>query len=144
MVASSMPAFPGGELRLLPNLVDYLVKSGRIREGTVVAHELSWRGRRVDLATLTASGSLSAYELKIGNVGRVLEQAIYNAHSFDRSWVVVDRIPSARQITLAYEHGIGVLVVGTHACVIAHPVASKVHPIIRGRLTRQVELARHG
>lgn len=124
---------------MIPGLVRFLERSRRIQRGSLIAHEVSWRGRRVDLATLTASGSLSAYELKMGNVGRVLEQAIYNASSFDRSWVVVDRVPTDRQVETARSFGIGVLVVGERSAkLVLAPAAARAHPIVRRRLAQAI------
>src|SRR5438128_7516393 len=76
-----------GEGRMLRPLLAWLNGTRRITPDTHVALELSWFGRRVDVATLTRSRRAVAYELKLGSLGRALEQAVYNRISFDRSYV---------------------------------------------------------
>ena len=93
---------------LLP-LRQWLQRTGRIRRGSLIVEELSWQGRRVDVATLTRSGSSTAYELKIANNLRAIEQAAKNAHAFGRSYIVTATIPSPRTRRTAEQVGIGVL-----------------------------------
>src|SRR5437868_6969727 len=81
-------AHPSGEGRLLEPLMEWLFRTRRINAKSRIAVELPWLGRRVDLATLTTTGRTAAYELKLGSLGRALEQAAYNRLSFDRSFVV--------------------------------------------------------
>ena len=92
-------------------LLRFLAATGRIRHDTLIIHEFPWNGRRVDIVTRTTTGIISAYELKIGNVGRAIEQAAYNALSFDKSWIVVDRDVSAKNIELCSTLGVGIIVV---------------------------------
>jgi hypothetical protein len=108
-----------GEKRLLLPLLRWLVDSRRINRETQIALELPWLGRRIDLATLTSTRRAAAYELKLGSLGRALEQATYNRYAFDRSYVVTSSMPRPDNMALAAEIGIGILV-------------------IRGRLVRQV------
>ena len=70
----------------------WLERTRRIRRDTLYARELHWVGRRIDLAILTASGALTAYEFKLNHNRRAIEQAAYNAHSFHRSYVVTATI----------------------------------------------------
>lgn len=93
---------------LLP-LRQWLKRTRRIRPGSLIAEELSWQGRRVDLATLTLSGSSTAYELKIANNLRAIEQAAKNAHAFGRSYIVTATIPSPSTRRIAEQVGIGIL-----------------------------------
>lgn len=104
-------AFDAGEAALMPTLMRWLVASGRLRSQTRVAFEVPWLGRRVDLALLTGRGIATAFELKIGRLQRVLEQAAYNRSSFHRSWVVTGNRPKADGLRWAVELGVGVLVV---------------------------------
>jgi hypothetical protein len=127
-----------GELRLLPRLVSMLHATGRLRADTLLATELPWHGRRVDLATLTRSGVLSAYELKLGRFGRVLEQAIYNRLSFDRSWIVVGEGQGAENLSLAVRHEIGVIVVNGYASIISPAPLVRNDPVLRHRLTSKI------
>ncbi|MCW3047311.1 MAG: hypothetical protein JWO74_1595 [Solirubrobacterales bacterium] len=100
-----------GENRLLLPLLRWLVESRRINAETRIALELPWLGRRVDLATLTSTRRAAAYELKLGSLGRALEQATYNRSVFDRSYVVTSSMPRPENLALAAEHGIGVILV---------------------------------
>jgi len=100
-----------GENRLLLPLLRWLVDSRRINGQSRLAFELPWLGRRVDLATLTSTRRAAAYELKLGSVGRALEQATYNRSAFDRSYVVTGSMPRAANLTLAAEYGIGIILV---------------------------------
>lgn len=101
----------GGEKRLLLPLLRWLVNSRRINADTRIALELPWLGRRIDLATLTSTRRAAAYELKLGSLGRALEQATYNRSAFDRSYVVTSSMPRPENLALAATHGIGVIVV---------------------------------
>lgn len=93
---------------LLP-LRQWLRRTRRIRRGSLIAEELSWQGRRVDLATLTLSGSSTAYELKVANNLRAIEQAAKNAHAFGRSYIVTATVPSPSTRRTAEQVGIGIL-----------------------------------
>ncbi|GAB3241557.1 hypothetical protein GCM10027535_55640 [Mycolicibacterium hippocampi] len=110
MTISVLPELPA-ERRLEAPLMRFLATSGRIRHDTLIVHEFPWNGRRVDIVTRTVSGITSAYELKIGNVSRAIEQATYNALSFDKSWIVVAREVSPRNLDHCSKFGVGVLVV---------------------------------
>jgi hypothetical protein len=101
----------GGEAALLPHLVGWLIATGRIRSRTRVAYEVPWLGRRVDLALLTARGTTSAFELKLGGLQRVLEQASYNELSFHRSWVVVGNRPQSMGVEWAQRLGLGLILI---------------------------------
>lgn len=130
-----------GELSMLPVLVDMLRESGRVRPDTILVTELAWHGRRVDLATMTRCGVLSAYELKLSNFGRVLEQAIYNRLSFDRSWLVVNSAPSSVNLRQAERQGVGVIVVQGTAQVLMRSPLLRNEPVVRDRLARKIRSA---
>ncbi len=121
---------------LLP-LLDLLKARRWIRSDTRVVTELAWHGRRVDLATFTASGKSSAFELKLGSFGRALEQAMYNRLSFGRSWVVVSSIPRVDNLEQAAQNGVGVIAFGDRAQVLTHAVRQPVNRVVHERLTRQ-------
>lgn len=99
------------ELDLYPPMLEYLVLARRIRNDTLVDRELPVHGRSVDFVTLTRTGCLTAYEFKLRDVGRALRQAAYNLRSFDRSYVVVSRVPTDERLEIAATLGIGVFVV---------------------------------
>jgi hypothetical protein len=103
--------FDSGEAALMPALMRWLVATGRVRAQTRVAHEVPWLGRRVDLALLTGRGLATAFELKIGRLQRVIEQAAYNQASFHRSWIVTGNRPKADGLHWAIKLGVGLLVV---------------------------------
>lgn len=99
-----------GESRMLPVMIDWMRNLRWVRADTVLVPELPVNGRRVDLAVMTKSGTLSSFELKLGGFGRALEQASYNQLSFDRSWVVVGGMPRNENLLAARTFGIGVIV----------------------------------
>ena len=131
------------ETAMLPVLLDWLRTSGRVREGSVIAEELPWFGRRVDLAVLTRSGVLLSFELKLQHNRRVIEQAARNALTFDRSYVVTGARPGVELIQLARELGLGIVVMTANgaellAASVSRPLAfgavrSRLRSAIRGR-----------
>jgi hypothetical protein len=114
-----------GEASLLPWLMRWLIATGRIRSRTHVAYEVPWLGRRVDLALLTSRGTTSAFELKLGGLQRVLEQASYNDLSFHRSWMVVGSRPQTGGMEWAERLGLGLIVVQPPS------VRLLLHPVVR-------------
>jgi len=87
----------------------WLVKTRRVRKDALYVRELPWLGRRVDLAILNTSGSLTAYEFKLTHNIRAIRQAAYNAHAFHRSYVVTATVPSWRTLEIARKRGVGVI-----------------------------------
>jgi len=129
-----------GESRLLPVLLDWLHRRGRIRLDTLVVTEMPWYGRRIDLATMTRSGSLAAYELKLRNHQRAIEQAAYNKVAFDRSFIVTATVPGMRTRQAALEAGIGIIVVGASGVqLIQESTASKADSRLRKRLIQKIQ-----
>lgn len=127
--------FDSGEAALLPTLMRWLIATGRVRMQTRVAREVPWLGRRVDLALLTGRGMTTAFELKIGRLQRVLEQAAYNQASFHRSWVVTGNRPKADGLRWAHELGVGLLVVQHDDVVpLVAPAVQAPHPAAVKRL----------
>ncbi len=119
----------------MPALMRWLVVTGRLRSQTLVAHEVPWLGRRVDLALLTAGGVTSAFELKIGRLQRVLEQAAYNQASFHRSWVVTGNQPKTDGLRWARDLGVGLLVVQAGiVTALTSPTLRNPHPAAVTRL----------
>jgi len=135
-----LSAFEYGEAALLPTLMRWLIATGRVRAQTMVAQEVPWLGRRVDLALLTARGVTTAFELKLGRLQRVLEQGAYNRSSFHRSWVVTGNRPRPDGLRWAQELGIGVLVI-QHDIVImlSAPTMREPHPAAVKRLRATIE-----
>lgn len=109
---------PAEERVLLPPLFAWLRATRRVRDDTLVVPEVRWLGRRVDLVTLTVSGVLSAYELKLAHITRALEQAVYNRAAFDRSFVVTASTPKPRALGHARDNGIGILLVREGRCIL--------------------------
>jgi hypothetical protein len=106
---------------MLVGLLEWLTASRRIGPITHVTLELPWRGRRVDLATVTGRGVTSAFELKREASLRVFEQALYNQLSFDRSYVVVPTSPSSGSLALAEELGVGLVQINGDAKLWCRP-----------------------
>lgn len=137
-----IPANHEEEVLLLPLLA--LLRGRRwLRPSTIVVTEFAWNGRRVDLATLTASGRSAAFEMKLGSFGRALEQAMYNRLSFDRSWVVVPTVPRQASLAEASENGVGVIVAGPESTVLLHamtqPISTVVHQRLRAKLREDAQ-----
>lgn len=97
------------ERELLPPLLEWLRLRKTIRDETRIIEELPWRGRRVDLVTVTRTGICSAYELKLGDTRRALEQSSLNSLSFERSFIVVAATPNKGNLEQAKHLGIGVI-----------------------------------
>ena len=97
------------EAHLLPPLLSWLEDRRRVRADTLIARELPWRGRRIDCVTLTSTLVATAYELKVKQTARVLEQAAYNRLAFDRSYMVTVCRPSGRYLADARAAGVGVI-----------------------------------
>jgi hypothetical protein len=131
-----------GEWRLLPHLLELLTRVGHLRGEALIARELSWHGRRVDVATLSWRRCLvSAFELKLHSFGRVLEQAVYNQVSFDRSWVVVESTPIDANRIRAASLGIGIIVVSDQAAKVLvraryEPAADELRRLIGSRIAQ--------
>jgi hypothetical protein len=134
--------FSQGEAALMPSLLRWLVARGRLRSQTRVAHELPWMGRRVDLALVTGRPVTSAFELKIGRLQRVIEQAAYNGASFNRSWVVTGNQPKDDGLGWAKYAGVGLLVIQNGAVTmlasptLSHPPAATVARLRRAIVSR--------
>lgn len=130
-----------GEAALLPILMRWLVGTGRLRTRTQVAYEVPWLGRRVDLALLTSRGVTTAFELKIGRLQRVLEQAAYNRLSFHRSWVVTGNRPRPDGLRWAHELGLGLIVVtGDLVIPLVEPANKDPHPATIKRLRSAIRM----
>lgn len=108
---------------LIEPFLAWLIKSRRVRMNTIVLREMPWYGRRIDVATLTATGRSTAYELKLRNTQRAIEQAANNKLAFHRSYAVVHCRPSEPNVALALRNGVGVIVVrdGHHKVLLQSP-----------------------
>lgn len=124
-----------GEAALLPYLIGWLISTGRIRHRTLVAYEVPWLGRRVDLALLDSRGTTSAFELKLGGIQRVLEQASYNGLSFHRSWIVVGSRPRQNALDWVRRLGLGLILVRRPTVVLlARPRGDQPGPVVAKRV----------
>lgn len=131
-----------GEARLIRPLVQWLRERRRVNTGTHIALELAWFGRHVDVATLTRSRRAVAYELKLGSLGRALEQAFFNRMAFDRSYVVTNSFPRHANVQLASAHGIGLIVIrGWDVRLVLDSPLQRPAPHVRARLLNRLRLA---
>jgi hypothetical protein len=96
---------------LLEPLLRWLRSNRRVRPDSRMFLELPWSGRRVDVVTVGVRLRTAAFELKLSDSGRALEQAIYNRAAFDRSYVVLPQRRTMRYVDEAARFGVGVLVV---------------------------------
>lgn len=97
------------EVDMLEPLRHWLKKTNRIGYKTAEVREFQWLGRRIDFVTVTACGVTTAYEMKLRDNFCGIEQAAKNTHAFARSYLVTATMPSARNLALADNVGIGVL-----------------------------------
>lgn len=127
------------EIHLEKPLLEWLERRRRIRSDTILVRELPWFGRRVDLVTLTTSGTVTAYELKLRDNKGALRQASYNRLAFDRSYVVTASIPSAKIQQRAKKAGIGIIVAaGNDHTVICKASEGPENVSLRQRLVGKV------
>lgn len=125
------------EGELLPPLLDWLAARRQIRTGALLAMELPWHGKRIDLAILNSSGSCSAFELKLSHNRRVIEQSYLNGASFDRSYLVTGTRPNVANMEAASRLGLGVVHVDLdrgNVALLRPAHRSPVHPAVRRRL----------
>lgn len=130
------------QARLLPPLLASLKSRRWIDSEALLAIEMPWNGRRVDLAVLSRSGVASAFELKVGSFHRVLEQAMYNRLAFDKSWVVVSERPLPKNLEQAIENGVGVAYVSSGLKILTPAARQDPNDLIRRRLLAAFEKVR--
>jgi hypothetical protein len=128
-----------GERRLQAPLLSYLEGRRWVRADTIIVHELPWHGRHVDMVTRTRGGALTSYEFKLGSFSRVLEQAIYNRMSFDRSYVVVASMPRHHNLELSEYYNVGIIMVDRlrATCLLRSPLVH-AERVLRERLSAKI------
>ena len=132
------------ERELLAPLFNWLDSTGRLRADSIAVEEFRWFGRRIDLATLTVSRSTTAFELKLDSTRSAIRQAAYNRLSFDRSYIVTAAQPGRRNLELAAQVGIGVIVVnGAGARVVLRSPVTPTNPGLRSKLLQTLGELRH-
>lgn len=129
-----------GERRMAAALLRWLVSAGWIGSASRAAFEVPWRGRRIDLVTITGRGRLSAFEFKLGGTRRAFEQAMYNSISAHRSFVVSGSWPSVEYRDLARAQGLGVFVVNGSVELVQRPLPRVPPPVLTRRLREQVRV----
>lgn len=128
-----------GENKLEKPLLDWLERRRWLRGDAIVSRELPWLGRRIDLAILSRSGRTTAYELKLRNNKRAIQQAAYNKLAFDRSYVVTVSEPTNTNKELALQVGVGfILLQNGRTRVIQHSSQGLPEPTVRARLIRAI------
>ena len=126
-----------GEARLVKPLVEWLYRRRRARADTIILREFPWFRRRVDLVTLSCSGTASAFELKLRDNKRAVRQAAYNKLVFDRSYVVTASEPTEENLRRAHEASVGfILLTRDFARLLQESPASPVCNKLRRRLLR--------
>ena len=129
-----------GEGRLVGPLLNWLQEKRRVRCDTIILRELPWFGRRVDLVTLTCSGITTAYELKLNNNRRAIQQAGYNKLVFDRSYVVTLSEPTMENLKHARDVGVGFIVIGNDSVrMLQESPTSPVRVTLRRQLLRTIK-----
>jgi hypothetical protein len=139
MLLSDVDRFPG-EGAMLEPLVDWLKQRRRIRPDSYVLTELAWFGRYVDLVTLNRTATTVAFELKLQDNGRALEQAALNTLSFDRSYFVTATSPGPAILARASEVDVGVILVKSGEIRLVREAGrSRRDPLIRSRLLKAIK-----
>lgn len=128
------------ECDLLAPFVAWLAQHRTIRADSYVITEFPLYGRRVDLVVLTRSGVATAYEFKLCDTQRAVEQAALNAVTFDRSVIVSKSRPTARYLAQARALGLGVtLMTGSPPPeLVIRPAKQAINPIVRRRLRSRI------
>lgn len=116
------------ESEMLEPFLSWLEATRRLRPGSIVATELSWLGKRIDVATLTSSGVLTSYELKIDHNLEAISQAAQNSHWFHRNYVVTATMPLGKNTELARAHGLGVICKTARGYKVIVPAQKLRHP----------------
>lgn len=122
------------ESDMLAPVLAWLGHTRVLREQGTVLKEFGWNGRHVDLAVLTKSRRTFAYELKVGHTRRAFEQAALNAVAFDRSYVVLTHQPIAKNLSLARDLGLGLLMVNPPTGQVTRVLNARlqcIHPSVR-------------
>jgi hypothetical protein len=120
-------------------LLACLADRRRIRSDSVVVTEMPWFGRHIDLSTLTSSGRSAAYELKVANTRRAVEQATWNRLAFERSYVVTTTMPRACMESLVVASGLGLIVLdGDRVKVWLESPVSQVEAAVRHRVAARM------
>lgn len=142
-----MTTHPATEEAMMAPLLQWLRRSGRLRDGATVVTELAWCGRRVDLVTVSRTGVATAYELKLRNNARAIEQAALNSRTFERSFVVTMTRPSLDNLAAAQYFGLGVVLLHPQRFVgevVLRPLDRKVSLVVRRRLRAAVNSSMGG
>ena len=129
-----------GERRMVAGLLRWLVGAGWLGSASRAAFEVPWRGRRIDLVTITGRGQLSAFEFKLGGTRRVFEQAIYNSGSAHRSYVVSGAHPRSAYRELARSQGLGIFVVNGKVELLQRPAAKQPQTELSRALRHQARM----
>lgn len=103
------------ESQMLDPLIRFLVRARRVNSETIHSAEFPWFGRRIDLATMTKTRRTTAYELKLSDNFRAVQQAARNNLAFDRSYVVTATMPSDGVLEFALEVGVGIIYLAPHS-----------------------------
>ncbi len=127
------------EAELAAPLLRYLQQRRRVTGSSLIAEQVSLHGKWIDLVTLTSTRILTAYELKLNHVSRVLEQAAANTFSVDRSYLVTASRPRENALEHAELLGVGILWVSDDK--ISELVRAPRHrpiPQVRARLVAEI------
>lgn len=119
--------------------INWLRQTRRVRHDSRILRQFSWLGRRIDIVTMTISGIVSSYELKVYNNTIAIEQAVKNAHAFQRSYIVTMTKPSLRNCQLASTHDIGIIhMTDDRIMVLAYAPWIRQSPNVLSRLRHQI------
>ncbi len=130
---------PRREASLLAPLLTWLAVHKRLGASCRLAVEFPWLGRRVDAAALTSTGRLLAFELKIDNHSRAMEQASCNKLVFDRSYIVTSKMPTTRILKAAQRASVGIILIDrVHPTLVCESAISRGNAAARERLVRSL------
>lgn len=128
------------EAAMLPIIKEWLIRMNIVRKDTLCVEEFPWLGRRVDFVTMTKSGIICAYELKLTHTAGVIQQAAANRLSFDRSYIVSGSQLSYINSQQVKKASIGLFTIkGNNVKRIFGSPLLNTDPVVRNRLLSQVK-----
>ena len=120
-------------------LYGWLAATGQVDSSTRVVRDVPWLGRWIDLSTLSAEGTATAYECKLSKTFDAIDQAAGNAHSYHRSWIVMAARPRRKNLDLATQHNVGVLyLLDGHISILRDAPACNPDWDVAGRLVERI------
>jgi hypothetical protein len=123
-------------------LYAWLKATRMVGDSTRIFEEVRWFDRRVDCVTINGRRVTTAFELKLKDNVRAIEQASLNALAFDRSFVVTATPPGAALRDRARRSGVGIICSIEHGSfeLLVPSCLGRPHESVRHELLRRLRL----